>query len=173
MTRFQTRPTPIVNIVLAVTTVLVVMVDLNTPLGISVWVFYAAPVVVSFFAWRPELPLVTAAAATLLTMVGYLASPPGGVSSYALLNRTFGVAAVWVLAVLGWRFILAKLAVARQEWLGAGENELTSAMRGDLSEAQIGHAVMRSLAHRLDAGVAAFYSKRGDAFVRVASWAGG
>jgi CheY-like chemotaxis protein len=173
VTRFEARPTQTVNIVLAATTVLVVLVDLNTQLGVADWVFYVAPVAVSFFAWRPLLPLAVAAAATLLTIVGYFGSPRGMDPSLALLNRSFGVGTIWILGVLGWVFIRGKLVVARQEWLTAGENQLTIAIRGDLTDAKIGYRVLRALASILDAQIAAFYVERDGAFERVATWAGG
>lgn len=63
--------------VIAGSMVAVFVADLFTPLGIAVWVIYLAPVVLSFFLLRPALPLLLAAAATVLALVGLLVSPSG------------------------------------------------------------------------------------------------
>jgi hypothetical protein len=47
-------------------------------------------------------------------------------------NRGFGVLTVWIVAVTGYLFIRAKVAVRREERLQAGQVGLTEKMSGEL-----------------------------------------
>ena len=56
---------------------LILVVDLATPLGYAEWALYLLPVGLALFQRNPRLPFVLAGTATLMTALGYFASPPG------------------------------------------------------------------------------------------------
>ncbi len=82
----------------------VLLFDLALPLGVAAGVPYVALVLLGLRArWRPYI-FVLAAVATVLTVVGYLYSPPGGVGWIVLTNRGLALFAIWVSAVLLYRY---------------------------------------------------------------------
>jgi two-component system sensor kinase FixL len=85
-------------------------IDLVTPLGYAGGMLYVLPVVVGLWTpWRSFAPLF-AVAASVLTIIGYLASPAGGVHLIVLLNRIGAVIAVWTVAIVVMRFKTTEVA---------------------------------------------------------------
>jgi signal transduction histidine kinase/DNA-binding response OmpR family regulator len=158
----------LVHAAVAAGIVVVFVADLFTPLGIAVWVFYMAPVVAAYFAWRPQTPVMVALAATGLTAAGFYLSSPGLDPSIARINRSFGVATLWILAAIGYVFIRSKLSVRREEWLQAGEGQVREAMAGNPTTAALGEKVLAALGRHLGAAAGALYFEDGG-FRRVAT----
>src|SRR4051794_23734575 len=131
MTRFKNRPTPVVNTAIVLSMMAIFMTDLYTPLGIAIWLFYLLPLVLSYFVWQPIVPLAIAGATTLLTLLTYFLSPPGGDYTLVAWNRALGMVMVWTLGAMGYQFISNKLAVQKQEWLQSGKMLLNQNMAGD------------------------------------------
>lgn len=79
------------------------IIDLNTPLGVPVWVLYFIPLILSFWS-RPYFAIPTVSIVTLLFLAaGYIFSPPGIHTSAALFNRVlFSVVFIGVSLLL-WR----------------------------------------------------------------------
>jgi PAS domain S-box-containing protein len=73
--------------------------DLLTPLGITTVVPYELVVLLGLWARHRAYPLFAAAAATILTGVGFFVSPPGD-QFVALLNRPLMIVVLWVTAAL-------------------------------------------------------------------------
>ncbi len=144
--------------------------DLFTSLGIAVWVFYAGPVLIAFALWRPAAPFAVAVTAALLVTAGFYLSPPGTEPWLSILNRSFGVAVLFVLAGGGWLFIRAKSAIEREEWLQSRLVALTERMAGDQTAPQLTDAVLGFLADDLGAEVGAFFVKDDGVFRRAASF---
>jgi two-component system CheB/CheR fusion protein len=86
------------HILAGVLMVLIFATDLITPAGISVPTFYVIPVILFVSGSRFAEPLVLAAIATLLTLIGYYLSPAGADPETAAGNRVISVAAVWATA---------------------------------------------------------------------------
>ncbi|WP_428032474.1 response regulator [Ancylobacter sp.] len=156
--------------ILAVFTALVFAADLSVPLGVAVWVTYFIPIVLAYLAWRPQVPLFTAAIVTGVIVAGFMVDRPGIDPSLALLNRSMGTATVWILAATGYFFIRNKLAVRREEWIRTAQVDLSRRMMGDLSSEELGDRVLAFLAERLGAQAATFYVRDGDSFARAASY---
>jgi len=80
----------------------VFILDLLTPLGVTVWIGYVFPVwYVSRHSLAPAVSLsFFALASTGLIVAGYFLSPPGMHASIAALNRTIGVVCLWVYTLL-------------------------------------------------------------------------
>ncbi|HET9963146.1 MAG TPA: hypothetical protein VFQ34_12470, partial [Nitrospiraceae bacterium] len=89
MTRFTRAPSPYILPATALSVVAVFVLDFNTQLGVAAWVFYFIPVVISYLAWHPRLPVLVAFIATVMTLVGYFMSAPGMDQATARVNRSF------------------------------------------------------------------------------------
>ena len=168
---FGRRDSPyIVFAVVCLTMAGVFLADVYTPLGIAVWVFYLVPVVLTLFVWNPFVPALVAVVATVLIAVGYFFSTPGLSQSVAQTNRGFGVATVWMMALIGYYFIRGRLAVRREEWLQSAQTGLSKVMAGELPPRQLGENVLRFLCEYLDAQAGAFFVGEHSEFRRTAAY---
>ena len=73
------------------------------PLGLAVWLPYAALVLISLWAPHRRYTIIVATATTLLIILRYFLSPlalAGVASLQSLLNRALGVLVIWVTALL-------------------------------------------------------------------------
>nr|WP_231871409.1 response regulator [Planctomyces sp. SH-PL62] len=156
-------------IVLAMT--IIFLLDLASPLGVSVWVLYLVPVAFTLWVWRPSVPVIAAAVATLLMIIAYFASDLGVVSRDVVrINRSFGVVTLWIKAVVGYHFIRNKRRVRHHDWLQVGQTRLSVAMRGDQRIEQLGESLLRFLAEYLDAQAGVAYTGEGADFHRLATY---
>ena len=159
-------------IIVPVSLVVVFGVDALTPLGLAAWLFYLVPVCLSLYGHNPRLPLMAAAAATVLVGVGYALSPASNVNTtYAIINRTAGVVMVWFLAVVVYRYIVAQMAMERAVWLQQAQVRIHQAVRNPQTAGNVGDALVRALAQTLDAHVGVVYQADGEQLHRVAAWA--
>lgn len=71
---------------------------------------------------------------------------------------------------VGWLMRRASAARRRQEWLQGGQVGLGAAMFGDQRVEQLGDNILKFMARYFDAHAGAFFVKRGDSFVRVATY---
>ena len=74
--------------------------DLSLPLGVAAGVPYVSLVLLGWWFPRPGHIHLLAAAGRVLTIVGYVASPDGGIAWIVLSNRLLAVFAIWVTASL-------------------------------------------------------------------------
>ncbi len=95
--------TPWFTLALAAIIITIYLLDLNTPLGVPVWLLYFIPLILSFWS-RPYFAIPTVCIVTLLFLAaGYIFSPPGIQTSAALFNRViFSVVFIGVSLLL-WR----------------------------------------------------------------------
>jgi len=74
--------------------------DLSLPLGVAGGIPYVVLVLIALLSpWRNYIYLM-AVLGTVLTIVGYLASPTGGVPWVVFTNRALAIFAIWVTALL-------------------------------------------------------------------------
>ena len=146
------------------------MADLAFPLGTAVWVAYLLPAVIAYLSPRPQAPLVVAAIATLLSIVGFTLAPVGIDPSVAALNRTLGGAVTWILAIVGFLFIRSRNAVRREEWLQTGQVGLAEAVGGEQPLDELARSALVFLAGQLNAKAGAIFIRNGDGFRRHATY---
>ncbi|HEY4308911.1 MAG TPA: response regulator [Pirellulales bacterium] len=144
--------------------------DLYTPLGVAVWVFYLMPVVLTLFVWRSWAPPTVAIIVTALMTVGFFYSSLGLSPEVARLNRGFGIATVWIMAVVGYYFNRNKRTLRRQNWLQYGQTELSEVLGGEQRMEQLGENVLRFLAEYVDAQAGAFFAAMQGEFRRIATY---
>jgi PAS domain S-box-containing protein len=74
------------------------LLDVLTPAGVAVPMFYVVPVLLLMWAGRPWEPPSVAAAATLLILLGMSLTPAGGSPAFAVLNRLLEIVGIWMAA---------------------------------------------------------------------------
>ena len=79
------------------------VLDLFTPLGISDWVCYFIPLLLSVYVGGRFLPILLAAVFSLLMLAGFFLSPPGMNPHLAMFNRAMGVSVLWLMAFVIWQ----------------------------------------------------------------------
>jgi len=91
-----------VRLILAATVIslAVFAFDLMTPLGVAAGVPYVALVLVGASLPTPRHIYLLAGLGTVLTVLGYLFSPDGGVPWIVLTNRGLAIFAIWITAIL-------------------------------------------------------------------------
>ncbi len=110
----------------------VFLIDLLTPLGVAIWALYVPVILVAAPLGRSRAVLLLAAACTILTVVGFFLSPPGGSPGWGLGNRAMGVLALWLSA---WA---AAAIVRRSRELGEALAVVQKAVRAhEQTEAQL------------------------------------
>jgi CheY-like chemotaxis protein len=171
MNRFELKPTPIPYAAMAVALAGVFVADLATPLGVAVWVIYLVPVGLTLFVWRPAVPFIVAAAATVAIIMGFLLSSGGINPALAEINRSMGVATIWGLALICSQLIKSKLKVRQEEWLQTGQTRLNDKMSGDQQLTQLGENILRYLCEYLDAHAGAIFIEDSGTFRRFAAYA--
>lgn len=80
--------------------ILILVVDSLIPLGVAGGIPYITVVLVSLWSPRKNLPYYFAVLGSLLTILGFFTSPPGGEMWKVLFNRFLALFAIWVTAVL-------------------------------------------------------------------------
>lgn len=76
------------------------IIDSLLPLGVVGGIPYILVILISLWAHRKQLPVYMAIVATILTVIGFHLSPPGGELWKVLTNRALALIAVWLVAVL-------------------------------------------------------------------------
>jgi PAS domain S-box-containing protein len=102
----------------------ILAVDLSLPLGVAGGVPYVAVVLLAGWTRDPRYILTFAAVTSLLTTIGYVFSPEGGVVWMVLANRALALFAIWTTAFL----VAIRL-----------KAENTIRARGEVLEDQIAH----------------------------------
>jgi len=80
--------------------ILIFVVDSMIPLGVAGGVPYILVVLVSLWSPRKRLPYYVAIGGTLLTIIAFFSSPPGGELWKVLFNRSLALFAIWTAAIL-------------------------------------------------------------------------
>ena len=86
-----------------VITTIVFVGDLIIPLGVAGGVPYVLAILISLRSPKIKLIIYIAVLCSILTVVGYLASPVGGELWKVLFNRAIALFAIWVTTILGMR----------------------------------------------------------------------
>ncbi|WKB53869.1 response regulator [Eleftheria terrae] len=146
-------------------------VDAVTQLGVTEWMLYLVPVALCLFQPRPGVPLATAAASTVLTVAGWLISPAGVSAQLALINRSVGMAAMWVVGLLVARVLRVRQAEQAQMWVNGGETIVAQALVGEQSRTEVADNALATLARYVGAQVGVLYRLEGQVLVRTGAFA--
>ena len=103
--------------------------DLLTPLGVSEYSLYMAPLALCLWSRETRVPLAYAVLCSVLVIVGYLFSPGTLVSFRAgVLNRVIAVVAIWAVAVAVRQGIALSLRMSREAGLRATADARVAAL---------------------------------------------
>jgi len=82
--------------------VAVFVLDLLTPLGVAIPMFYAAPVFLAGLLLSLEWSAATALLATVLSYLGLTLTPEGGDAPFGHINRLIAAVLIWLSLLIGW-----------------------------------------------------------------------
>ncbi|GAA5235721.1 response regulator [Verticiella sediminum] len=147
------------------------VIDLITPRGYAEWVLYVVALAMCLFARDRHAPIVTAAAASILLLVGFVFSPDSELATAGMYNRGIGLFTVWLLAIIVYRYIVSRESIEHTAWLQRGLARLAADARGEHVPAAMGERVLRAVTGYLNANVGTLYIIEGGELRRVADWA--
>ncbi len=133
------------------------LVDYLRPIGMTEWVLYLLPVALCVLQNQARLAFAAALFETALIVLGYFVSAPGVSATIAIINRSFGVFALWGVAVLVHQVIRERFKSGRLLWLQQGQVEAAVSMVGEQEVGDLGANFLRSTAHYLDAQMGLLY----------------
>ena len=140
----------------------VLTADLLLPLGMVIWVFYLAPVMLTTLGSRPRAPLEVAAGVSLALVVGMVLSRAGPLPDWMnLLNRGFGFVTVWAVALIASQLVGTRRRVAIDGWVQQVQTRVLERLQGEIDEERIGDNVLEQLARDLGVQVGALYLRGG------------
>ncbi|MCW1883880.1 response regulator [Luteolibacter flavescens] len=172
MKRFDQTNPPVVVYGVPLLMVAIYIGDYFAPLGFGAFIFYMVPVVMTLFAWRTIVPVITALCATFLIIADSAMTPEGDFTSISHLNRFFGTLTIWMIAGIGAQFIRNRLEVRKEVWMRDGQAKLVHRLEGDPMIDELGSKAIGFLCEHLGAKTAAFFVRH-DAghFQRCATYA--
>ncbi|HEX2829341.1 MAG TPA: response regulator [Burkholderiales bacterium] len=138
---------------------LVFIVDYFTRLGLAEWILHVVPIGLCLFQRRAWLPLFAGLVATMLIVLGFLVSPQGAAAQLAAINRTIGVVTIWFAALIVRQTLLARARAAALAWLAEGQVRIAQSALGDLKPAEVGDALVASVARYVGAQTAVLYRR--------------
>jgi len=86
----------------------------SLPLGVAAGVAYVAVVLVALWLSQWKSVLIVAGGVSILTIIGYLLSEPGGVPWMVMVNRLLALSAIWLTAILGGWLVFSRREKAEQ-----------------------------------------------------------
>jgi signal transduction histidine kinase/DNA-binding response OmpR family regulator len=156
---------PVLLLAVSVLVGAVFFADILLPNGITVWVFFIAPVALTVMTRVPSLPVAVAAVASALVAIGFVVAPtmlPGVNPAVVILNRVFGAVTLLIVGGLGRMFVLNRVATERQAWTRSGQAALAERMQGDFGVDALARRILEALAAHTGAAVGALFVREED-----------
>ncbi|MFN8009555.1 MAG: hypothetical protein U0V70_21485 [Terriglobia bacterium] len=83
-------------------TIVILFVDLQVPLGVTITTFYVLPILITLMSDRREYTLGLAVLSSLLVILGLFLSPDIGVPRWiTIIDRSAVILVIWITAFLG------------------------------------------------------------------------
>ena len=164
------RLDPWIHTALGVMFALAFLADLFFPLGTAIWLAYILAIALSSITSRPSTPLLLAAAATVLIVIGLFWAPEGVSMQVARVNRTLCIIIDLIIAISSYAFIRNKVEVRRQEWVRQGQVGMAARVSGEQSVEQLSDNMLAFLVDYLGAQAAAIFVNREGRFARLGSF---
>ncbi len=103
-------PTLIISIIIGA---VILAFDLNFPLGVAGGVPYVGLVLVGLLTKDRRMVVLLATAGSVLTILGYYLSPPGGIHHIVLINRGLALFAIWSTAIVSILHLISQEEISR------------------------------------------------------------
>jgi CheY-like chemotaxis protein/signal transduction histidine kinase len=156
--RFERRVGPGWSVFIALTLLIVFAIDLQTPIGVGLWMFYAIPLGATYFVSRPAVPYMVAAVATLLIVLDFMFSPTGTTAAWiSIVNRSFFTLMIWASAFSLSKIISTRMSIQEHDWLRSGQSQLSERVIGELALTHVSERVLQFFAEYLNMRVGALY----------------
>lgn len=153
-------------------TAVVIVVDFVIPLGLVAWFFYLVPLALTLTGRRPWLPIGIATLATLAIAARLSVDTEPLFDRHVIyINRAFGLASIWIVALVARQLVATRIRVARETWIRTVQARLFARLQGELTEEEVGEKALGQLALELDGRVGALYVRDGHKLRRVAGYA--
>ena len=147
------------------------LVDLEVPLGMSVWTLYAIPLAITFLATRAYIAPAVTALILVAIVAGFFLSSAGEIDAQtAIVNRTMGALMMVTMGVTGFFLIRGRRATAELAWVQTGQVRTARALQGDLSAARAGEKFLAVLCQYTRARAGVLYVRSATGLQLVASW---
>lgn len=129
-----------------VPTVGIFILDLMTPLGWAVWLLYQIPLTLMLRSSSLHGPYYFTAVATILTVIGWRVSPPGGQNPMeALANRLVGIGVMWLFT---WMMVQRKQARAALVGVEAARSQAETLREAAMKSRELTEASLMGAVHR-------------------------
>jgi CheY-like chemotaxis protein len=156
--RFERRIGAGWSIFITLTLLIVFAIDLQTPIGVGLWMFYAIPLGATYFVSRQTVPYMVAAIATLLIVLDFMFSPAGTTAAWiSILNRSFFTLMLWASAFSLSKIISTRASIQEHDWLRSGQSQLSERVIGELALTQVSERVLQFFAEYLSMRTGALY----------------
>ncbi|MCH2241975.1 MAG: ATP-binding protein, partial [Aquabacterium sp.] len=149
----------------------ILWMDLQTRLGLAEWILYLLPVGLCLRQRWASLPVYVTLVASVLTVIGFIASPPGYARDIAGINRAIGIVAMAVIGYLVRYMIIARERERLDSWIQQGRAAVGQAVLGQQTVADVATKATAALAGYLGAVVAALYRVDGERLLLEGGWA--
>ncbi|SAI07060.1 two component sensor kinase for capsular biosynthesis [Bordetella ansorpii] len=138
-------------------TAVIFALDMVAVTGLTVWVFYVIPQLLSVKQRNRNLPLMLAAAQAVLLIVGLFPLATTQVE-LRVANRIINILSVFSVAYLAYAVIGARERTDRLLWLQRGQSDMAAGMLGELELSSVGRGMLQVLSRYVNAQVAALYT---------------
>lgn len=142
------------------TSITILMIDINTPRGSADYIFYFVPVALAVYHNNQNFPYIAAAFCTVLSLIGFAISPDSDISvEITRLNRLFSIISMWVVSYQVKEIIKNRNATFTTSWIRAAMVDLTERIRGELGVKEISNRILFFLNEKIEAKISALYIK--------------
>ena len=133
--------------------------DYYTPLGVTVWILYLVPLVITLLGPSADAPMIGAAIITVLIgITSYTNTHTIGIVGVGYSNRVFGIIVVWAVAWMTRRLLQTRNSMAQESRLRGAHAELLRTLQGDQPARELGTRALQVISHALEAPAAALYA---------------
>jgi len=167
--RLAQKTSPGIYVAIACSMVAIFAVDIWTPAGIAVWLFFLVPITLCMLTRQPQAPVIVATISTALMILGFLDSRSQLAAIIVQSNRVIGIAILWGAAIAVRQMIAANIALRRQTWLRETQAMLEEIHRGEQGLRQLAERTLRFLVQRFGAQGACLYMVEPHGLERTAS----
>jgi CheY-like chemotaxis protein/signal transduction histidine kinase len=157
MNRFESAQHPVIYWMIALSVSVIFFIDMRTPIGVTTWIFYLLPLLMCFLLPKPWLPLLVAAAASVLIVADWFLSPAGTASEISRINRGMGLVCIWSTAVLAYFTLATRIKLREQDWMRTARARLADALVGEQSMTRMSQRVLEFLVNYLGAQAGTMY----------------
>ncbi|HTV02918.1 MAG TPA: GAF domain-containing protein, partial [Luteitalea sp.] len=150
----------------------VFIADWYTPLGISVWILYLVPLVLTLLGPSAEAPIVGTVIATALVAITTYTDERLTTGVLQFINRLFGFVAIWSVGWLTRRLLVTRNTAQHEARLRGAQAELLKELQGELAMRELGARMLRVVMLETGAPAAAVYTSADEQVFQLAATRG-